>query len=175
MQHFQGFLCGGCRHGDHLHPLRVGVHHDQEYRAKNWTCEINMDSLPSGHNHGCNKAVGGLFRTLWQDWQSQTICSMCLSIKGHQTCVCASDFIFTISGWLVCSSISTGFRQDSGTITLIPQQQTSCFDSELLSSICIWFQLSINTGWPTSLRIHHNFRKHRVSVCRLSTGGVQSE
>ena len=28
---------------------------------------------------------------------------------------------------------------------------TSCFDSELLSSICIWFQLSINTGWPTSL------------------------
>ena len=58
------------------------------------------------HDHGCNKAVGGLFHTLWQDWQSRTICSMCLSIKGHQTCVRASDFIFTIPGWLVCNSIS---------------------------------------------------------------------
>lgn len=77
--------------------------------------------------------VGGLFRTLWQDWQLRTICSMCLSIKGHQTCVRASDFIFTISGWLVCNSINT--TQASGrtqelslsfpTTNILPQQVSS--------------------------------------------------
>ena len=71
-----------------------------------------------GISHGWNGALAGFLWFSWHDWHSLTHFSMWLSIRGHQTCIRASDFIQTTPAGALWTSSSTCFLRDWGITTL---------------------------------------------------------